>query len=157
MKINDALFGIVFVLVASAILITVQSFPTLPDQPYGPATFPTIIATIMMLGGIALCISGYRERAHQPLIRLAAVMKTRDGLVRMACVPVFMILYILLSKPVGFPIVVPILLAAFLVITTRNWLKSVIIAAVTTALLWLFFVDFLMVSLPLGILNKVIY
>jgi uncharacterized MnhB-related membrane protein len=84
-------------------------------------------------------------------------MKTRDGLVRMACVPVFMILYILLSKPVGFPIVVPVLLAAFLTITTRNWLKSVIIAAITTTLLWLFFVDFLMVSLPLGLLTKVIY
>ncbi|AUG54211.1 tripartite tricarboxylate transporter TctB family protein [Thalassospira marina] len=157
MKINDALFGIVFVIVASAILITVQSFPTLPDQPYGPATFPTIIAIIMLLGGIALCISGYRERAHQPLIQIAAIMKTRDGLVRMASVPVFMVLYILLSKPVGFPIVVPVLLAAFLTITTRKWLLSVVIAVATTAALWLFFVDFLMVSLPLGILTKVIY
>ena len=48
MRMNDAVTGGVFVLLSALILFAARGFPTLPDQPYGPGTFPTIIAAVMM-------------------------------------------------------------------------------------------------------------
>ena len=157
MKINDAIFGVFFMILALTVLITVQSFPTLPGQPYGPATFPRIIAFVMLCGGFAMCVSGVRQRKLQPLFSFAPWIRSRQGLIRMACVPLMVLIYIWLSGSIGFPILVPCLLFAFLWVTTRQWVLSITTALLTTTLLWLFFARLLLVPLPLGILTKVIY
>ena len=130
MRMNDALIGGIFVLLSVIILFAVRGFPTLPDQPYGPGTFPTIIASVMMVGGLALIWSGVRS--HAPLLVIADWMRGSATLHRMAWVPGFVVAYIYLSKPIGFPLLVPVLLGAFLTYLLR-------------------------VPLPLGLLTEVIY
>ena len=50
MKLNDAVWGAVLLLLAAAVLVHVQSFGTIPGQKYGPAIFPGLVAC-----GIAIC------------------------------------------------------------------------------------------------------
>src|SRR6266700_5300156 len=50
MKVNDAVWGALFLLLSVAILLHVQSFPTIPGQKVGPALFPGVIAA-----GLAVC------------------------------------------------------------------------------------------------------
>lgn len=155
MRVNDALLGGVFILLSAIILFAARGFPTMPDQPYGPGTFPTIIASVMMVGGLALVWSGVRS--HAPLIAIADWMRGAATLHRMAWVPGFVIAYIHLSKPVGFPLLVPVLLGAFLTVSTGRPIRAAVIAVLGTAALWLLFAFLLRVPLPLGLLTEVIY
>jgi len=50
MKVNDAVWGALFLLLSIAILLHVQSFPRIPGQNVGPALFPGVIAA-----GLAVC------------------------------------------------------------------------------------------------------
>ena len=76
---------------------------------------------------------------------------------RMAAIPAFVVAYILLAEPLGFPLVVPPLLGGLLVtLGTRPWAAAGI-AIVATALFWLLFARVLLVPLPLGLLTDVIY
>lgn len=155
MKFNDAILGAVFVAVAILIIVEARTFPTLPDQPFGPGTFPTIIAAVMLAAGAVLVLSGLRERA--PAVRLADWIGTRGAARRMLAVPVFVIAYILLSGTVGFPLLVPVLLAALLMTMDVRPLTAVVVALLGTAAIWLLFARLLMVPLPLGLLTEVIY
>lgn len=155
MKFNDAILGGVFVVVSLLILLEARTFPTLPDQPLGPGTFPTIIAGVMLLGGAALILSGLRSRA--PIVALAGWIRTPGGVRRMLAVPAFAVAYTLLAKPIGFPIVVPVLLLLMLLNNGVRPLASVLTAAGASLAIWLLFARFLMVPLPLGILTEVIY
>ncbi|WP_295807749.1 tripartite tricarboxylate transporter TctB family protein [uncultured Nitratireductor sp.] len=155
MRMNDAVTGGIFVLLSAIILFAVRGFPTLPDQPYGPGTFPAIIAAVMMVGGLGLIWSGIRS--HVPLVEVADWMRGPATLHRMVWVPGFVIAYIYLSKPVGFPLLVPVLLGAFLSVTTGRPARSALIALLGTAALWLLFAYTLRVPLPLGLLTEVIY
>ena len=44
MKLNDAVWGALLLLLAAAVLVHVQSFGTIPGQQYGPAIFPGLVA-----------------------------------------------------------------------------------------------------------------
>ena len=43
MRVNDAVFGIVFMIAGAAIAVEAQSFPPVPGQQYGSAFFPRLI------------------------------------------------------------------------------------------------------------------
>ena len=47
MKINDAVFGAILLLLGAAVLVTVQSFPRIPGQNVGPGLFPGLIGAGM--------------------------------------------------------------------------------------------------------------
>jgi hypothetical protein len=75
----------------------------------------------------------------------------------MAAVVGFVLAYIFLSKPIGFPLLVPVLLTLLLLIMkVRPWV-SVVVALVVTGALWLLFARVLMVPLPLGLLTEIVY
>ena len=50
MKISDAVFGAVFVLLGVVVVVHVQGFPRIPGQQVGPALFPGLVAA--GLGGL---------------------------------------------------------------------------------------------------------
>jgi hypothetical protein len=155
MKLNDAIPGAIFVLIAMIVLFKAGSFPTLPGQPYGPGTFPGIIAAVMLLGGLTLIGSGVKSRT--PAIVLSDWIRTPGASGRMAAVVGFVLAYIFLSKPIGFPLLVPVLLTLLLLIMkVRPWV-SVVVALVVTGALWLLFARVLMVPLPLGLLTEIVY
>jgi len=44
MRVNDAIWGALLLLLSVTILIHIQSFPNIPGQKVGPALFPGFIA-----------------------------------------------------------------------------------------------------------------
>ncbi|SFT86091.1 tripartite tricarboxylate transporter TctB family protein [Sedimentitalea nanhaiensis] len=155
MKLNDAVLGTIFVLIALVVLFQARTFPTLPNQPYGPGTFPAIVACIMLLCGGGLILNGVRSR--DPVLVLSGWIRTPGAAGRMTAMVAFVVLYILFSKQIGFPLLVPVLLTALLWVMQVRLSMAVPIALLTTGAIWMLFSKLLMVPLPLGLLTEVIY
>ena len=66
----------------------------------------------------------------------------------MAAVPVFVIAYVTLSGPLGFPVVAPALLAGLVWLATRRALLSILTGLATSAAIWMLFAELLRVPLP---------
>ena len=66
MKINDAIFGALLVLLGVVVLVHVQGFPMIPGQQVGPALFPGLIAAGFIGCGALHIVSGIRNRAAEP-------------------------------------------------------------------------------------------
>ena len=78
MKINDAIFGALFVLLGVVVLVHVQAFPKIPGQQVGPALFPGLIAAGLVVCGAA---ADRQRPARAPrgerLVRAADWMRSR--------------------------------------------------------------------------------
>ena len=156
MKLNDAILGTVFLTLAALVFWQAQSMPRLSGQPFGAGTFPTVIAAMMAVGGLWLTVAGLRARGA-PAVTVASWLRQPGAIWRVLAVPGFVVIYALFSRQIGFPLLVPPLLAAFLWITTGRPGLSVVVAVLATAAIWLLFARFLMVPLPLGLLVRVLY
>lgn len=156
MKFNDAVLGALFLALAAAVFWQAQGMPRLSGQPYGAGTFPTVIAAMMAVGGAWLVVTGLRLRGV-PAVTFAPWLRRRGALLRVASVPAFVAIYALFSRQIGFALLVPPLLTAFLWITTGRPLLSAVVAVLATAAIWLVFARLLMVPLPLGLLVRVLY
>lgn len=62
MKFNDAVWGALFGLFGVVVLVHVQAFPKIPGQQVGPALFPGIVATGLIVCGILLVLKGLAAR-----------------------------------------------------------------------------------------------
>lgn len=156
MRLNDAILGTIFLVLAAVVFWQAQTMPRLSGQPFGAGTFPALIAAMMAAGGLWLIAAGLRAHGV-PAIAVAPWLRRPGALLRVAAVPGFVIVYALFSRQVGFPLLVPPLLTVFLWITTGRPLVSVSVAVVATAAIWVLFARILMVPLPLGLLVQVIY
>ena len=65
MKLNDAVWGALLLLLAAAILVHVQSFGKIPGQQYGPAIFPGLVAVGLAVCGALLIGTGLAARTHR--------------------------------------------------------------------------------------------
>ena len=73
MKLNDAVWGALLVLLAAAVLVHVQSFGTIPGQKYGPAIFPGLAACCLAICGALLIYNGLADRGkHASAARLVS-------------------------------------------------------------------------------------
>ena len=59
MKLNDAVFGALFVALGAFVLWRVQGFPPIPGQQYGAGAFPGVIGAgfVARLAGVQECMS----------------------------------------------------------------------------------------------------
>ena len=154
MKINDAIFGAIFVLLGVLVVVHVQGFSRIPGQQVGPALFPGILATGLAVCGVLLIISGIRKRAEQPWTETADWMRSGRHLVALVAVVGGVSAYVLLATSIGFLIVAPILLIVwFKVLGVRSG-PAIAVALVTTLLIWYAFYKVLRVPLPWGILER---
>ena len=64
MKLNDAIWGALLLLLSVALLVHIQSFPKIPGQQYGPASFPGVIAVGLAVCAALLIIKGLAARTH---------------------------------------------------------------------------------------------
>jgi putative tricarboxylic transport membrane protein len=62
-KLNDAVWGALLLLLAAAILVHVQSFKTIPGPAYGPAIFPGLVACGLAICAVLLIGNGLARRA----------------------------------------------------------------------------------------------
>ena len=153
MKINDAIFGAVFVLLGLVVIVHVRSFPMIPGQQVGPALFPGLIAAGFVGCGFLLIVSGIRKRATEPWYETAEWMRSGRHFVAFFAIVGGVAAYVWLANAIGFLIVAPILLWIwFVTLRVRPW-PAMVVAVFATLAIWYAFYKLLRVPLPWGVLT----
>ena len=154
MKLNDAIFGAIFVLLGAVLLVHVQKFPSIPGQQVGPALFPGLVAAGLGVCGLLLIVSGLRHRASQPWFVAEEWTRSTRHVVGFLAVIVATVTYIYLAEVLGFLIVgALILFALFILFGVRPGLAA-IVAIIATLVIWYAFYKMLRVPLPWGVLTR---
>jgi putative tricarboxylic transport membrane protein len=155
MKINDAVFGALLVILGGMVLWHVQAFPTIPGQQVGPALFPGLISAGLVVAGALLCVSGLRaRRAGGDWFTLADWMGSRGHFAAFAAVLLGGVAYVYLAEPVGFVLVAPVLLFVWMLVLGVKAPRAALIAALGTLAIWYVFYKLLRVPLPWGVLKN---
>lgn len=161
MRLNDAVWGALLLLLAAAILVHVQSFGTIPGQRYGPAIFPGLVACGLGICAILLIVNGLtartREGARVKWMTLAPWTHSRRHVFAFALTIGVNVFYIFFVDKLGFiPTGVIYLSALFAAFGVRLvWIVP--IALVLTLAIHTAFYKLLKVPLPWGLLEKFIW
>jgi putative tricarboxylic transport membrane protein len=154
---NDALSGLVIIVLSLAMIALTLSFPAFPGQKYGPALFPRILGTGLILCGAALIWHGLAARhAGEPWWQIAPWVREPRRVGIFLLVIGVLVLYVLFSEAIGFiPLAMIFLVAMFLWLGVKP-INAVVIALVATFVINWFFASQLRVPLPRGILLYVL-
>jgi putative tricarboxylic transport membrane protein len=168
LKLNDAVWGALLLLLAAAVLVHVQSFATIPGQKYGPAIFPglvacglTVCAALLIYSGLQESPWGLRARSEhgalQRWITLGPWSRSRRHLFAFALTIGVNVFYILCVDRLGFiPTSVIYLAALFAAFGVRlAWVVP--IALVLTLAIHTAFYKMLKVPLPWGLLKNYVW
>jgi putative tricarboxylic transport membrane protein len=161
MKVNDAVWGALLLLLSAALLVHVQSFPRIPGQQYGPALFPGVIAAALAICAALLIVKGLAARTHgherAQWIALEPWTRSHRHLAAFALTLGVNVFYILAVARLGFiPTGVIYLAALFAVFGVRaRWILPLALAA--TLVIHTAFYKFLRVPLPWGLLEPVLW
>ena len=157
MRANDAICGLVLILLAAAMIALTASFPDFPGQKYGPALFPRILgAGLIVCGGLLTWKGLAARRTGGPWIELAPWTHDRWRLGSFLLMLGVLLLYIFASETVGFiPISFVFLGALFFWLGVRP-LTAIITTVVATVAIHWFFSTLLRVPLPRGWLNSIL-
>lgn len=155
MRLNDAVFGLLFAVLGGLVLFAVQGFPKIPGQPVGPALFPGLIACGLCVTGAMLVVRGWRQRAERPWLEWDDWVRSPRHVVAFAVLVAGIVLYIVASEPIGFiPCAVLILAAMFVALRVPPG-RSVAIAVIATLVVHFAFYKLLRVPLPWGLLTPI--
>jgi putative tricarboxylic transport membrane protein len=157
MKINDAVFGAVLLLLGIVVVVHVQAFPKIPGQRVGPALFPGLVAAGLAVCGVLLIVSGFRSRATEPWYETAEWMRSGRHFVSFVAIVGGVAAYVLVANAVGFLIVAPILLWTWFTVLGMRRRAAVVTAVVATLVIWYAFYKLLRVPLPWGWLTGVAF
>ncbi len=157
MRANDAVNGLILILLAVAMFAVTSTFPEFPGQPHGPALFPRVLASILIICGGLLTWRGLAaRRAGERWVVLAPWTREPWRVVSFFLMLISLLVYILVGETVGFiPVAFGILLSLFLWFGVRM-LTAVITAVIATLLIHWFFSTLLRVPLPRGWLDPVL-
>jgi putative tricarboxylic transport membrane protein len=157
-RLNDAVIGVALILFALAMIWYTRTFPAMPGQDFGPALFPVLIGIGFLVTGAILVISGLARMRTEPLFSGGAWLRSPHHVASFLAVVLGLLFYILISDRLGFIPTAALLLFALLVILRRGRpLSSLAMALITTLAVNYAFTKFLLVPLPLGLLQQVIY
>ena len=154
MKVNDAVFGALLLVLGLAVLLHVQSLPKIPGQNVGPALFPGTIATALIVCAVLLIASGVRSRPQTPWFEALPWLRSPRHAWALVAVVGATIAYVLLANAVGFLIVAPLVLVAMFVAFGVRPATAVIVTVVGTLVIWYAFYKLLRVPLPWGVLER---
>jgi putative tricarboxylic transport membrane protein len=152
MKLNDAVFGLLFLALGGLVLFAVRGFPNIPGQPVGPALFPGLIAVGLCIAGLILTVRGWQGRAQQPWLVWEDWVRSRRHAVALAVLLASIVFYIAAADRLGFlPCAVIILVALFAVLRVP-FARSAVIAVIAALVVHFAFYKLLRVPLPWGML-----
>lgn len=157
MRINDAVWGSLFLLLGVVILFHVQRFPTIPGQNVGPALFPGVIAAGLVVCASILMVQGLGQRrrrggpsawfASEPWMR-----SPRHVLAFFSAIGVN-VFYITLVDRLGFIPTGAIYLAVLFAVFGVRLRNNLVLAVAVTLVIHYAFYKLLRVPLPWGVLR----
>jgi len=149
LRLNDTVIGSILLLLSLAVLWHIRDFPAFPGQPYGPALFPGVVASGLVLTSLSLIGSGMRSGA--PMLRLGSA--SVRGLLPFATTVASLFFYYFLSERLGFLVCGVLMLTALL--WTYGVRRSLVLPIAIGASLVIHtgFFKLLKVPLPWGVLQ----
>lgn len=152
MKLNDAIFGLLLLVLGSVVLFAIRGYPKIPGQPVGPALFPGLIAVGLCICGLMLLLRGLR-RPRGTWLAFDDWIRSPRHVTALAVLLGSVVFYIVAANALGFlPTAVIILLALFLVLRVPP-ARSLLLAVVATLVVHFVFYKLLRVPLPWGLLT----
>lgn len=152
MKLNDAVFGALFLALSLLVLWTIQGYPKIPGQNIGPAAFPGIAASVLALCGVLLIVQGVRQRAGALWVQRGEWTSRPPQLIAFAVTVLGLLLYVLASERLGFLVTGIVMLAALMLALKVRPLTALTMAVAATVLIHIAFYKGLRVPLPWGVL-----
>ena len=161
MKLNDAVWGALLLLLAAAVLVHVQRFGTIPGQQYGPAIFPGLVAVGLAICGVLLVFSGLASRTHgrerAEWIAFAPWMRSPRHVRAFAITIAVNVFYVLFVDRLGFIVTGVIYLVALFAAYGVRFKWNVSLIVVLTLIIHTAFYKLLRVPLPWGLLQGFIW
>ena len=154
MKLNDAVFGLLLLILGSSVLVVVQKFPKIPGQQVGPALFPGVIAFGICVGGLILLVRGWRARAVAPWFAAEDWVRAPRHLTGFVVLVGSVVFYMLASQTLGFLICSSVILTALFYVLQVPFGRAVLIAAIASLVIHFAFYKLLRVPLPWGVLTN---
>ena len=163
MRVNDAISGAVLVIFAAAEIAYTRTFPSLHGQSYGPDLFPSLIGIGLAICGVLLIIRGLLARRDpatangRKWIDTSNIANSKHAKINALLIIVFLFLYIFFSDVIGFIPLSFCTIAFLLYRLGSSIVASVIIAVAATAVIQLLFAKILLVPLPAGLLQGLVW
>jgi len=155
---NDAVIGVVLVIFALVMLWHTRTFPAMPGQDYGPALFPRLIGAGFIITGVILIAGGVRRLDREPWFAGAAWLSSRHHVASFLAVIGGLVVYILVADWLGFvPTALALMFGWLVLFRGGKPVSSLVIALVATLVVNYAFTQLLLVPLPLGLLEHVLY
>ncbi len=154
---SDSLFlGLLVALIGAVLVATSWAYPALPGQAYGAGTMPRVVGSGGVLLGLVLIFQGWRQGASRQRFALGAWARDRRGL-GVLSVLLAAVVYILAADLVGFIPVASTVLIALMLIGRVQAVTAVITALVASVLVYVVFSRFLLVPLPRGPVESLLW
>lgn len=151
MRVNDAIIGAVLLVLSLAVLWHVQSFPSVPGQPYGAALYPGLVSVGLALASVGLIVQGLSSGGPA----LVAGALSRQGLIAFITTIATLLFYILFVDGLGFIVCSILMLIALMWSYRARPVLILPVAIIATLVTHTMFYRFLKVPLPWGILQPV--
>jgi putative tricarboxylic transport membrane protein len=151
MKIDDTVFGALFLLLSALVLWTVQGYPKIPGQNVGPAAFPGVAAAVLAVCSVLLIVNGLRQRhRHAPWVSLGAWTRSPAQLLAFLVTLGGLLLYVLASERIGFLVTGIVMLVSLMLALRVKPLLAIVVSVVATFAIHIAFYKGLRVPLPWG-------
>jgi putative tricarboxylic transport membrane protein len=152
MKLNDAVFGAIFLALSLLVLWSIQSYPRIPGQNIGPAAFPGVVAAILAVCSVLLIAQGVRTRDGAPWATRGAWTREPKQLIGFAVTIAGLLLYVLASEKLGFLITGIVMLVSLMLALRVKPGMALLVSVVSTLAIHIAFYKGLRVPLPWGVL-----
>ena len=141
-----------------------QTFPSLHGQKFGPDLFPRLIGLALMASGVLLVIRGVLDKRRADdgndesrWIKAGPWLQQSRLKTNLLLVLVAMVGYVLFSDWLGFILSSMLILSVLLYRLGTSFPLSLLISTATTAVLQFTFAKLLLVPLPAGLLQGLVY
>jgi putative tricarboxylic transport membrane protein len=145
---HDLVGGLLAAVLGAAVVLHVRTFPELPDGQPGPALFPGIVGSLLVLFGLVLVVRAVLARGEPAADPDEGI--TAQGRLRALAVLGLVVGYLLLAETLGFPVTMGVLLFLLMWLLGARPLVAALAAAATTGFIFLVFEELLLVPLPQG-------
>ncbi|MSU89231.1 hypothetical protein GE300_06305 [Rhodobacteraceae bacterium 2CG4] len=156
MKADRLFLGLLIVLVGVALIASSFEYASLPGQAYGAGTMPRVVGSFGILLGLALLVQGWRQGAARQRFARADWARDRRGLAVLA-VLLAVVVYILAAGAIGFIPVAGTLLVVLMLLGRVRVLPAVVVSVIASVTVYVVFSRFLLVPLPGGPLESLLW
>jgi len=134
------------------VLWHIQGYPAMPGQKFGPAWFPGLVASGLIICGAVLAAQGLRR--HAPLFVLPEWLASRRAVAGVASIIAGLLFYILAADALGFYLTAFLIQVLWMRVLGASWRLTLPVALIATVVIHLSFYKLLRIPLPWGIFER---